>query len=80
MAAGGKMGNKGGGRYKESDQQIQIFKGLAWKLINKRCTNKNEATAEKWIDKYTTMFANKLMPQQVEGSGNNGAFIFKFEE
>ena len=80
MSAKGKIGNKGGGREKVADAQIQRFKGLAWELIVERCTRKNKDEANKWIDKYTQMFANKMMPQQVEGTGENGAFVFKWDK
>lgn len=72
MPAGGKIGNAGGGRRKEADDKIQKFKRVAWDLIVKRCTDKKKG--EEWLDKYIPMFANKLMPQQVEGTGPNGEF------
>ena len=59
------------GRSGIADVNIQEFKRLAWGLIVKRCSVKG-AGGEKWIDKYTVMFAGKMMPQQVEGIGEEG--------
>lgn len=73
MPAGGTIGNKGGGRHKESDDKIQRFKRVAWDLIVKRCTDKK--LGEQWLDRYIPMFASKLMPQQIEGGGENGELL-----
>lgn len=77
MAAGGKIGNKGGGRKKVADIQITIFKNVAWDKIVERVTNKNKDVAEKWLDIYIPMFANKLMPQTIEGKGEDGEIVLK---
>ena len=65
-------GTSNSGRRSLSDAKIQRFKGIAWDLIVKRCTEKDKTKREEWIDKYITMFANKMMPQQVEGIGGEG--------
>ena len=63
------------GRKTLSDDKIQQFKGIAWSLIIDRCTRKNDEEREKWVDKYTTMFSGRMMPQQIEGTGDNGAIV-----
>ena len=74
---GGNPGNKGGGRYKEHDKKIRQFKGAAWDLIVKRSTTGPKKKREEWLDKYIPMFANRLIPQTIEGPGKDGAFVFK---
>ena len=62
-------GTSNSGRRSLSDAKIQQFKGIAWDLIIDRCTRKNKEEREKWLDKYIDMFSGKMMPQQVEGIG-----------
>lgn len=78
--AGGNPGNKGGGRPKEHDAQIRKFKGVAWDLIIKRCTDRNQEKSEKWLDVYIPMFASKLMPQEIAGTGENGAILMEIKD
>ena len=71
-------GNANSGRGTDT-QNIARFKKIAWQKICDRCTDKNPKVADEYLDKYITLFASKMMPTTVEGTGKNGEIRIKIE-
>lgn len=71
----GVKGNKGGGRNGHGiDVKVAELKGTLLLAVLEDC-KKNPIRKLFWAEK----FVNRLMPQTLEGSGDKGEFIFKFE-
>lgn len=69
----GNPGNKGGGRPGYGiELKITRFKNIAWDFIIKECEEKPEE-----IKEYIKLFASRLMPQEIKGSGENGEIEIK---
>jgi hypothetical protein len=75
----GNPGNKGGRRSGHgTDVKIALFKNIAWDFVLEECQHKTNG--KKNIAKYIKMFANKLMPQVIEGSGEKGAIVVEIKD
>ncbi len=76
MSASGKLGNKGGGRNGHGlDLKVAELKGTLLLAVLEDC-KKFPARKLFWAEK----FVNRLMPQDIKGSGEHGEIVFKFEE
>ena len=71
----GVKGNKGGGRNGHGlDVKVSQLKGTLILAVLEDC-QKNPARKLFWAEK----FVNRLMPNELKGTGENGAFVFKWE-